>query len=85
MPSLIDDSAKATLEPDIILKHKCIGGSGLRNGSPDTYVRARDGNLGFTHTNRTRQIEYVRRHKRLRFDEQLVAEGVERLDVATIE
>ena len=48
-------------------------------------MRARDGNFCRAHPDRVRQIKHIRYCKGLRFDEQLVSERVERLDVTAIE
>ena len=42
-PSLVHGSPKATLDPDVVLKYKSIGGSRLCDGFPNADVRARNG------------------------------------------
>src|SRR5438034_10213358 len=59
-PSLIDDSPKAALEPDVVFKHKSIGGSGVCDGFPDDDMRPRNGNFCLTLSSVTRQIKRIR-------------------------
>ena len=80
-PSLIDKSPKAALETDVVLKYKGIGGIGLCNRFPDIDMRACNGDFCVTHPNRPLQVEGVWDSLGLRFDKQLVAERVIRINV----
>jgi len=84
-PSLINDSAKTTLEPDIVLKDKSVGAVACAMAFQTPMCERAIATSAWLHPNLARQVKYVRHCKWLRLDEQLVGERIEWIDATVIE